>query len=333
MGKSKIEWTDATWNWLAGCTRDNECCDNCYAAGMSIRLEAMALADRDAGRDPGAKAKYIGVARRNSAGRTGFVGAVNFDEGALLDVFSWRKPRRIFVNSMSDTHHPAVAREWLDLGYAAMAANPHHTFLVLTKRPHLLADYLNDPETPARIRAVGEARGWRTLESGAWPIPNVWGGTSVGLQAHAEEKIPHLLRAPLARRFLSCEPLLGPLDLRQYLDRLDWVITGGESGPRARPMHPQWALDIRDQCQSADVAFFFKQWGEWLPAEASGSPEAITAISKITREHYEHGRAKATASQHVQLMPYLTTQQFCYRVGKHAAGRELDGVIWDQIPD
>ena len=224
---SGIEWTEATWNPVAGCTPVSPGCLNCYAARMAIRLQSMDIVGCG---------KYAGTAKTHN-GRPVFTGRINTDESALDLPRRWRRPRLIFVNSMSDLFHPGVPAEFIKKVFAVMAACPHHTFQVLTKRPE------------------------RTLELAAelpWPA-NVWMGTSVE-NAMYVHRIHTLRKVPAKVRFLSCEPLIGALK-RLPLDGVHWVIAGGESGPGAREMKSEWVEQIRDQCTSADVAFFFKQWG------------------------------------------------------------------------
>lgn len=281
---SHIEWTDTTWNPLAGCTRASPGCDNCYAAVMALRLEAMALADIEAGRDSGAKRKYIGVAKRTASGRVAFNGAINLDEAALDEPRTWRKPRRVFVNSMSDLFHDGVDPGFVYQVFKVMAETPQHTYQVLTKRPQNIMPYM-------KLYGIGGA----TPHAYLWPA-NVWIGTSVENQ-DAAWRVDELRKVPATVRFISGEPLLGPVTVN--LSGIHWLIVGGESGPRARPMHPQWARSLRDQAQAAGVPFFFKQWGEW---ELRDDPQAET------------GKA-------------------FYRVGKRAAGRLLDGREWNEFPE
>lgn len=226
---STIEWTEATWNPVAGCTPISPGCLNCYAARMALRLEAM-------GSDSGCT-KYIGTAKRAKDGRPVFAGRINLDPDSLDLPRGWRKPKRIFVNSMSDLFHKDVPEQFIRKVFDVMASCPQHEFQVLTKRPE------------------------RTLELSAslpWP-KNIWMGTSVenALYTH---RIETLRRVPAAVRFLSCEPLIGPIP-KLPLAGIHWVIVGGESGPGARPMEPQWVEQIRDRCIERNVAFFFKQWG------------------------------------------------------------------------
>jgi protein gp37 len=253
---SNIEWTDTTWNPLSGCTRASVGCDNCYAAKMSLRLEAMALADIASGKDPGGKAKYIGIASKNGRGIPAFNGTINLDEDELQRPYSWKKPRRVFVNSMSDLFHEDVPEWFILSAFNVMRDNPKHIFQVLTKRPGRAADFTN------RLPFVPK---------------NVWIGTSVENQEQADRRIPELINVPATVRFLSMEPLLGPVDIDEYLTyewgenhggmfgdftetNVHWVIVGGESGHGKRPFNPDWARSIRDQCHAAGVPFFMKQW-------------------------------------------------------------------------
>ena len=188
-----------------------------------------------------------------------------------------------------------VPAEWLADPLALIAQTPHLDWLLLTKRPELWRERIHAACWPASSPGGGSlAAAWK----GGSPPPNVWIGTSVEDQQRAEERVPHLLKIPARVRFLSCEPLLGELDLGFLIDGepwlVDWVICGGESGPGARPMHPAWARSLRDQCQEAGVAFHFKQWGAWAPSQYFGWA--------------------------------------CSRVGKKKAGRELDGRTWDEVP-
>ncbi len=225
---SRIEWTQATWNPVAGCTPVSPGCLNCYAARMALRLERM---------PNGTGEKYAGTAGRARDGRPVFTGRINLDEESLELPLSWRLPRTIFVNSMSDLFHEDVPAEYVARVFDVMKRCPQHTFQVLTKRPE---------------RALTLAP---TLP---WPR-NIWMGTSVEMRKYYQ-RIRLLQRIPATTRFLSCEPLLGPLP-RLPLRGIHWVIVGGESGPGARPMQGTWALQIKRQCEARHVPFFFKQWG------------------------------------------------------------------------
>lgn len=301
---SAIEWTDTTWNPLAGCTRDSEGCDHCYAAVMSLRLEAMAQADIAAGKDPGGKKKYIGIATKNNKGIAAFNGRINLDEDALMEPYRWRKPRRVFVNSMSDLFHKDVPEWFILSAFNVMKDNPQHTFQVLTKRPERAVNF-------AQRYGMGLPR-------------NVWIGTSVENQEQADKRIPELLKVPAAVRFLSCEPLLGPvtllMDFTWLVDgMISWVIVGGESGHNARPMHPDWVRAIRDECIGTGTPFLFKQWGEWL----EGREVEAYRIGEFKGERF-------TVKQY-SVPTQARTITLC-KVGKHAAGRQLDGVEWNQFP-
>lgn len=210
---SRIEWTDATWNPVTGCTRTSPGCDHCYAERMAKRLRAMG----------------------NPRYTNGFDVTLHWDK--VAEPLKWRQPRRIFVNSMSDLFHDAVPPTFVRAVFDTMEAAHWHEFQILTKRARRL------PKIAADLR---------------WP-PNVWLGVSVESQEYAW-RADHLRRVPAAVRFLSVEPLVGPVGTLD-LDNIDWVIVGGESGPGARPMEAQWALAIRDQCVAESVPFFFKQWG------------------------------------------------------------------------
>jgi len=210
--KSHIEWTDATWNPVTGCTKVSPGCKHCYAERFAERFRGVPGHPYEQGFDLTIWPERLDQPRR------------------------WKEPRRIFVNSMSDLFHPGVSAAYIRKVFDAMVAAPQHQYQVLTKRPEraaLLADEL------------------------PWP-DQVWMGTSVENQDYVG-RIDELRKVPAHVRFLSCEPLLGPLDMD--LDGIHWVIVGGESGPGARPMKPQWVRSIRRQCRAADVPFFFKQWG------------------------------------------------------------------------
>jgi protein gp37 len=226
--KSSIEWTEATWNPVTGCNKISPGCAHCYAETLAERFRGV----------PGHPFEH------------GF--DVQLRPEKLTLPLTWKKPRRIFVNSMSDLFHDAVPDEYIDRVFAVMAVASQHTFQVLTKRP-------------ARMRAYIAAR--EPLFGFPWPLAHIWLGVSVENQHWARERIPILLQTPAAVRFLSCEPLLGPVDLGQaHADQrypgIDWVIVGGESGPKARRMELEWALSLVRQCQSARVPVFVKQLGK-----------------------------------------------------------------------
>lgn len=218
---STIEWTDSTWNPVTGCTKISRGCDNCYAERFAERFRGV----------PG------------HPFTTGFDLTLRFER--LAQPLAWRRPRMIFVNSMSDLFHKDVPRAFIDRVFETMERANWHTFQVLTKRSSLMRDYL--------VRRYGGERG----------PAHIWCGVSVE-DAHAKSRIVHLRAAPAGLRFLSIEPLIAPLGFVN-LTGIDWVIVGGESGPRARAIQPQWVRDIRAQCTESGAAFFFKQWGGSRP--------------------------------------------------------------------
>ena len=239
---SAIEWTEATWNPTTGCDRLSAGCDHCYALTLAKRLKAMGAPKYQNDGDPRTSGPGFGV---------------TIHPDALRIPYGWREPRVVFVNSMSDLFHARVPVSFVREVFSVMADTPRHTYQVLTKRSHRLV---------------------RLADRLDWP-PNVWLGVSVEDAAQLQ-RIDHLRDVPAAVRFLSCEPLLGPLHGLD-LTGIGWVIAGGESGPGCRPLDRTWVTDIRDACTAAGVPFFFKQWGGRTPK---------------------------------------------------AGGRELDGVLWDEMP-
>jgi protein gp37 len=224
--RSRIEWTETTWNPTTGCDRVSAGCDNCYALALAKRLQAMGSAKYQTDGDPRSSGPGFGVA---------------VHESALLAPLKWRQPRLVFVNSMSDLFHARVPLEFVRRVFDVMAATPQHTYQVLTKRATRLA---------------------RIASSLSWP-DNVWMGVSVEDET-AVTRIASLQQVPAAVRFVSAEPLLGPLaDID--LTNVDWLIAGGESGPRARPLDPEWVRELRNRCWEEGVSFFFKQWGGRTP--------------------------------------------------------------------
>lgn len=407
--KSKIEWTDATWNPIVGCSVVSPGCTHCYAMGQAARIERM---------QPGSHyAQTTMVVSQNKAfarppGKSVWTGKVALAPDHILTApLRWKRPRRVFVNSMGDLFHESVPDEWIDRVFAVMALAPQHTFQVLTKRSVRMREYLTRTTEPsgkyitveddgtfhdtpkafwsahaalcdmlpiAPAVALNFAAEWQDnhypdgdgfLQK--WPLPNVQLGVSVEDQRRADERVPDLLATPAAVRLVSAEPLLGQIDFERVgtLDgiraalpgivereeqgrptsgagsisaaqidaigsryssitffqtpdhmggftaasprqwpRLDWIIVGGESGPRARPMHPDWARSIRDQCAAAGVPFFFKQWGEWAPAMANTGDAGDGLMTRVgkhragrlldRREHSEFpGALHAEAAQ------------------------------------
>lgn len=323
---TKIEWAEETWNPITGCSPVSAGCKNCYARRMATRLR----------------------------GRCGYPAndpfAVTLHPDRLEQPLRWRKPRRVFVCSMGDLFHEDVpdefiARIWWIMGqcagYLDTTRYREHTFLALTKRPQRMKKWLDgwgdDDTRRCWIESFGAVYDWMSGPK-YWPavLPNVWLGVTAENQETADERIPILLKIPAAVRFVSVEPMLGPIDLMSvrfdrhtrmnvlegcgtslkshcqampnvFCKKLDWVICGGESGPGARPMHPDWARSLRDQCRDAVIPFFFKQWGEWTTQYPQG-------VNMASREMaYSHGET-------------------FYRVGRKAAGRLLDGREWSEYP-
>ncbi|HFD80022.1 MAG TPA: phage Gp37/Gp68 family protein [Gammaproteobacteria bacterium] len=319
-----IEWTDETWNPVSGCSRVSQGCKNCYAERMWKRLSAQNM-------------PYAGRDFTN----------VRCHHDRLTMPLHWRKPRKVFVCSMGDLFHEQVPDGFLlavfDVIRTCYARDAGHVFQVLTKRPERLLEFCqrlrfdgsgNGGKGRMWLADTPDGGGYRVMGGlGQFGLGNVWLGVSAENQSTADERVPLLMRTPvgLGKRFVSCEPLLGPVDLRALrctrgmpidaLDpempgrRIDWVIAGGESGPRARPMHPYWVRSLRDQCREADAAFFFKQWGTWLPASEDGQGDRGRLLRMTLAGDGESGDRGAWR-----------------RTGKTAAGRSLDGEILMEFP-
>lgn len=226
MAASDIEWTEATWNPIAGCAVLSPGCTNCYAMRMAARLHAMGMA------------KYAGTTRKSGT-RHVWTGRVNVDKKALMAPITWKKPQRIFVNSMSDLFQDRVDKVLIRQVWQVMETAAWHSFQVLTKRPERMLDILSKPEFPT--------------------LPNVWLGTSVESEDYLH-RVELLRRVPARIRFVSFEPLLGPIP-NPNLAGIHWAIVGGKSGPRARKMEEWWVEHLHEACGQQGVAFFFKQWG------------------------------------------------------------------------
>jgi protein gp37 len=340
--KTKILWADATLNPAYGCSKVSPACDNCYAARMADRMAHNVQVCQ----------YFEGLTDKNHE----WTGRVNLFPERMEQALKWMRPRRIFVGSMTDLFHEDVPVDFLDQVFAVMAMACQHTFMILTKRPDRMRQYIKGVQgvpidSPRDFvlfdswRAVhGEHYGQRL-----WPLPNVWLGVTVENQAMDDARIPILLDTPAAKRFVSIEPMLGTVDLGHHLtscfgcgnqgstemclnrpgsghdlcracgkgdnpNGLDWVICGGETGPGARPLRPDWARGLRDQCAAADVPFMFKQWGDFGPCP--GTDCGFYDRSCATRERvFEVGEG-----------------HMC-RVGKRVAGRMLDGVEHNGIPE
>ncbi|WP_174022009.1 phage Gp37/Gp68 family protein (plasmid) [Agrobacterium fabrum] len=228
MAETQIEWTDATWNPVAGCSIVSAGCTNCYAMEMARRLEAMKIE------------KYSGLTRQ-SGKRVVWQGVVREDPASLDIPLRWKKPRKIFVNSMSDLFHEGVSDAFVSSVWDVMRRTPHHHYQILTKRPERMASFL--------------------LSLNDDVLSNVWLGTSVE-NADVVDRIAALRIVPAAIRFISFEPLIGSVGTVDLSD-IHWAIVGGESGRSARPIREDWIDEIYEQCQSYETAFFFKQWGTW----------------------------------------------------------------------
>ena len=363
---SSIEWTDATWNPVTGCSVVSPGCTNCYA----MRLAGTRLRHHPSRQ---------GLTRDSKAGPV-WTGEVRLNEDWLTQPLRWTRPRTIFVCAHGDLFHESVPDAWIDQVFAVMAAGPSHTFQVLTKRSSRMREFLSDPDLPRRV-----ARAWcsvgRNLPSGhsgwskrcwnaagaaytprVWPLPNVWLGVSAEDQRRADERVPDLLATPAAIRFVSAEPLLGAIDFspfmwpvhgwwkgphRSYAEAkaagaecglkrqalvwagatfLDWIVVGGESGPGARPMHPEWARSIRDQCAAAGVAFHFKQWGTWLDERQATLQQCGPGPEMFDVE----GRPRGDRWHFYD--PEDVIGGAMIRVGKASAGRLLDGIEHNEMP-
>lgn len=317
--KSRIEWTDATWNCVTGCTKVSPGCDHCYAETFAERWRGTPGHHFEQGFDVKLWHDRLEIPRH------------------------WKKGRRIFVNSMSDVFHEAVPDDFILQMFAIMAVTPQHIYQVLTKRHGRMRSLLSTPKFADDVWAlVWQLDGGIAWRKRYWPLRNVWLGVSTEDQKWAGIRIPALLQTPAAVRFISAEPLLGPLNLigqggnlagtgmyalpdppeygggepvcqdhsaencSQGCTFLNWVIAGGESGPGARPMHPEWVRSLRDQCEAAQVPFFFKQWGShrWVAHSVWDEPTQCWVDRGIEPQ----------------------------RVGKRLAGRALDGRTWDEFP-
>lgn len=351
---SKIEWTEATWNPIAGCTVHSPGCTNCYAMRTAARLATI----------PATAPIYGGLTQPSKAGPV-WTGKIAVNQSTMLAPLKRKKPTMYFVNSMSDLFHESVPDEVIDRVFAVMALCPQHTFQVLTKRSARMRAYCisrfggwGEVALTDAIEALG---GFEQDGGGEWgkPLPNVWLGVSVEDQKRADERIPDLLATPAAVRFLSCEPLLGPVDISRFMWPvcksmparfgswveaeaagqltyrrqslvaassvfLDWVITGGESGPGARPMHPDWARSLRDQCGRAGVPFFFKQWGDWAPHPKDDLITIKQYYRSIRYIDRDTGQRKSD--------PTRFSDETMRCIGKKGAGRLLDGVTHDAMP-
>ncbi len=344
--KTKIEWTNATWNPVTGCSVVSAGCKHCYA---------MKLAGTRMKNHP----SRAGLTIDTAAGPV-WNGQVRFNEQWLDQPLRWSRPRRIFVCAHGDLFHESVPDTWIDRVFAVMALAPQHTFQVLTKRAERMHAYLADSGYRAEMIGIdAEAMSGldRHLADGSqrWPLPlpNVHLGVSVENQAAADERITLLLATPAAVRWISAEPLLGHIDIvlacwqasddivmrfdRTPLEEIaevpkflgiNWVVCGGESGVNARPMHPDWARSLRDQCSGAGVPFLFKQWGEYGPCELypPSDPAPYSCVT-FSGTHLQGEHAISGGGG-----PGDNSVEIIARFGKKKAGRLLDGVLHDEYP-
>lgn len=291
---SAIEWTDATWNPVRGCTKISPGCVNCYAETFAERFRGVPGHPYEQGFD------------------------LRLVPEKLEEPLKWKTPKKIFVNSMSDLFHKDVPDEFVDKVFGVMGAcedaGRGHVFQVLTKRSGRMLGYMS--------KRCHRAWNARRLGTEAFPPRNVWLGVSVENRRHGLPRIEDLRQTPAAVRFLSVEPLLedlGALDLTG----IHWVIVGGESGRKARPMHPDWARSIRDQCQAAGVAFLFKQWGEYAVVGCPTDADEVVQIGAQSDRWLNRQGGYFHTDWHTVGME---------RIGKKSAGRLLDGREWNEYP-
>jgi protein gp37 len=309
---TKIEWAEETWNPVVGCTKVSEGCANCYAETMACRLKGMSRAKRQRGQAPGKLEHYERVIT------DGHWSGVELVPEALEEPLHWREPRKVFVCSMSDLFHPDVPFEYIDRVLAIIQTARTHTFMFLTKRPDRMEEYfsrLRGEERHAWMEYAYYQLDIHPPRASWWPLPNLVLGATVENQDMADERVPILLSVDANRHFVSLGPLLGPIILQEPWQlvsdhvRRDWlhspgsrtldlVIVEGETGHNARPIHPDWVRNIRDQCVRTETNFFFKKWGD------SPDPAAFQSTPKVNAStQYPHG------------------------------GRMLDGREWNQFPE
>ncbi|ASQ10667.1 DUF5131 family protein [Sinorhizobium meliloti] len=366
---TKIEWTDATWNPITGCAVVSPGCTNCYA----MKLAGTRLRNHESRK---------GLTKDTKAGPV-WTGEIRFNRQWLDQPLRWTTPRMIFVCAHGDLFAEGVDQVWIDYVFAVMALAPQHTFQLLTKRPERMREYMLGMSSRrsfiagygALVRGGNLSDHYETAyEAIAKPLPNVWLGVSVEDQRRAEERIPLLLDTPAAVRWISAEPLLGPLDLTcihqpnagsgpWWFDalttdrmgwfhdeaatkptdedplafsgygQLDWVVAGGESGPGARPMHPDWARSLRDQCAAAGVPFLFKQWGEWAPQVGAVDGWTVPDDPEISRIDHRDWEENHWGEPYRPMWCDDLEDDTVSRVGKRYAGRLLDGVEHNGFPE
>jgi protein gp37 len=350
MNNTAIEWTDLTWNPVRGCRRVSEGCRNCYAEAIAARFSGPGQPFEGYAERTPAGPRWTGKAGM-APDKTLTQPLRSRRWAEKFRETHGRRPR-VFVNSMSDLFYEGFSAEQIDQVFAVMALAHWYTFIVLTKRAKRMREHLSRPAGRLGVAVIEIHKSYfgeepnpqpmQHLDPGAkwFPLPNVWMGVSVEDQATANQRVPELLATPAAVRFVSYEPALGPVDWAAYLPRtlgpaqmssaalqagatservggIDWVICGGESGPNARPMHPHWARQVRDQCTAAGVPYLFKQWGEW----AAGTAPPFLRIDHRGRDVTD---LSGLWSQSDELM---------LRLGKKTAGRLLDGVEHNEFPE
>ena len=361
---SLISWTDSTWNIINGCSIVSPGCKNCYAMRWGWRIA----------HHPNPKVREIraGLTRKTKSGRIVWTGDVRMHTPWLHDPIRWRKPRNVFVCAHGDLFHEHVPVEWIQSVFGIMAVANWHKYQCLTKRPDRMQELLSSDWFWDKVRnyAVKHSCFKRT---GSWsdseaewrapnPLPQVCLGTSIEDQKRADERIPFLMNTPAAVRFISAEPLLAPVDITPWTacgscgdnrhmtidpdwscgelhkNSLDWVIVGGESGPGSRPMHPDWAREIRDACADASIPFHFKQWGNWFPKQSPVDHLDKRGII-IRRDGKCHLRdlndeTATRAFDTDALIRELRRPDTAHMVeiGKKKAGRLLDGVEHNGMP-
>jgi protein gp37 len=348
MAKSKIEWTDASWNPVVGSSIHSPGCSHCYAMKLAHRIQAMTPASHYAGTTKmvNGHAVWTGVLKQAP-------------EHVLLQPLRWKRPRMIFVNSMSDLFHKSLPDEIIDKVFAVMTLCPQHRLQVLTKRTDRMRAYMSSSGVADRISAQVQrvarldtndgilisARLQRALGTVFtdpasaiidWPLPNVWLGVSVEDQIRADERRDDLETLSEAgwSTFVSYEPALGPVDWQGW-EWLSWLISGGESGPEARPSHPGWHRAARDFCQAHGIAYFFKQWGAWLPWEPEHDPcwrsqaGHTEDANLLFPEDWDEAKDWDDGLWAIADGEEQATFQ---RVGKKRAGRLLDGREWNEMP-
>lgn len=354
---SKIEWTEDTWNPTAGCSLVTKECRNCYAMHMAHRIVAM---------DTKASRKYEGTVRKLENGDVRWTGQINFREEWLLKPLQQKRGTVYFVDSMSDLFHEEQSVEHIAMVWAIMLMCQRHTFQVLTKRAERMQQILSSEDFIGHLYVQYQdlrAKYCKTAPEltrdqirSLMPAANVWIGVSVGIAA-ATPRVGHLLRTPAAVRFISAEPLIEDTGLVNVLQqsvyvpwigmevnkhevrKVDWVIVGGESGPNARVMHPDWVRAIQEACERLDITFFFKQWGTWLPWEPTAQPPFWLSQTGVEEDAHklfpdDWDSAEGLRKWNICLEFAISWEgEVAFQnVGKKKSGNKLDGEQYLQMP-